>query len=395
MKLEPGAWERLVTRGLAASLDAARDLVTEIVRIDPAEAPIRVTQYLAPLVERTLRSIPESDSGARIAVANALLTLLRDAAPRTLESSDDQVDEPARMLYSVYPQSAFGTGARPNRPTIPLSDTALLTNATDEPAIGREIQLELETADDVDLLCAFVRFEGVRILEDQLRALVERGGKIRVVTTTYLQSTERRAVDMLIDLGAQVKIAYELEATRLHAKAWLFKHPSPWDYMFFMSNALKAKAPELGWFWYYWLFTTESVDGSIQSVVTSGRTTSVTVRQDGQMPSPVVLKVQFAPTGPAIRPMANARMLDSVTAIVTWPVDVWFAGSRTFRADLTFGQRKIERVVLDPFCRFPDRDPSDNVWPKGSGLPPGTPAPAPGGQGGGGGRGAAGAPTCG
>jgi len=200
---------------------------------------------------------------------------------------------------------------------------------------------------------------------------------------------------MLSMLGGIVGDTAVQRAHREWAKAWLFKHPSPWDYMFFMSNALKPKAPELGWFWYYWLFTTESVDGSIQSVVTSGRTTSVTVRQDGQMPSPVVLKVQFAPTGPAIRPMANARMLDSVTAIVTWPVDVWFAGSRTFRADLTFGQRKIERVVLDPFCRFPDRDPSDNVWPKGSGLPPGTPAPAPGGQGGGGGRGAAGAPTCG
>ena len=34
----------------------------------------------------------------------------------------------------------------------------------------------------------------------------------------------------------------------------MFKHPSPWDYMFFMNNALNK---DLGWFWYYWLFTTE------------------------------------------------------------------------------------------------------------------------------------------
>ena len=40
----------------------------------------------------------------------------------------------------------------------------------------------------------------------------------------------------------------------------MFKHPSPWDYMFFMNRAL---GQDLGWFWYYWLFTTESVDGSI------------------------------------------------------------------------------------------------------------------------------------
>jgi hypothetical protein len=90
----------------------------------------------------------------------------------------------------------------------------------------------------------------------------------------------------------------------------------------------------------------------------------VTVRQDGQMPSPVVLQVSFAPGGPRITPMSNATMTDSVTAVVTYPVDVWFEGSRTFQADLHFGARKIEKIVLDPYCRFPDRDPTDNVWPR-------------------------------
>ena len=85
-----------------------------------------------------------------------------------------------------------------------------------------------------------------------------------------------------------------------------FKHPSPWDYIFFMNKAL---GKDLGWFWYYWLWTTESVDGSIAGVTTAGGKTTVTVRQDGQMPSPVVLKVQFADSGPAIKPMANAKMV--------------------------------------------------------------------------------------
>lgn len=92
----------------------------------------------------------------------------------------------------------------------------------------------------------------------------------------------------------------------------------------------------------------------------------MTVRENGQMPSPVVLKVEFAPTGPAIRPMPNATMVDGNTAIVTYPVDVWFAGSRTFNANLDFGGRAITRVTFDPAGRFPDRDPSDNVWPRTS-----------------------------
>ena len=171
----------------------------------------------------------------------------------------------------------------------------------------------------------------------------------------------RKAPLMLSMLGGIVGDSAVWNAMSGYAKAWQFKHPSPWDYAFFMSNAL---GQDLGWFWYYWLFTTESVDGSIQQVTASGSHTTVTVRQDGQMPSPVVLKVLFAPEGPAITPMANSTMIDDATAIVTYPADVWFSGSRTFDAVLNFGGRPIEKIILDPRCRFPDGDVTDNMWPR-------------------------------
>src|SRR5262249_31332266 len=94
---------------------------------------------------------------------------------------------------------------------------------------------------------------------------------------------------MLSMLGGIVGDADVLRAQSEFERAWRFKHPSPWDYMFFMNHALKR---DLGWFWYYWLFTTESVDGSIQSVAANGTRTTVVVHEDGQMPSPVVLKVE-------------------------------------------------------------------------------------------------------
>jgi len=166
---------------------------------------------------------------------------------------------------------------------------------------------------------------------------------------------------MLSSLGGVVGDSAVWRAMSDYAKAWRFKHPSPWDYANFMDNALHQ---DLGWFWNYWLFTTESVDGSIQNVQISGRRTAVTIRQSGEMPSPVILKVDFAPNGPAIRPMANSKMLDANSAIVTWPVDVWFAGSRTFIANLDFGGRAIAKITLDPNGRFPDHDASDNVWPR-------------------------------
>jgi hypothetical protein len=177
---------------------------------------------------------------------------------------------------------------------------------------------------------------------------------------SYSFTTYSKTPLMLSMLGGIVGDSAVQRAHSQWAKAWRFKHPSPWDYMFFMDNALHQ---DLGWFWNGWLFNTETVDGSIKSVVKSGSTTMVRVHQDGEMPSPVVLRVEFAPGGPAIKPMGNSRMENDSTAIVTWPVDVWFGGSRTFIANLNFGGRAIKTITLDPFGRFPDRNPGDNVWP--------------------------------
>ena len=170
---------------------------------------------------------------------------------------------------------------------------------------------------------------------------------------------------MLSMLGGIVGDDQVQRAMREYAKAWSFKHPSPWDYINIMNKEL---GQDLNWFWYYWLWTTESVDGAIADVTTSGTKTTVTVKQDGQMPSPVVLKVQLAPGAKGSKTVQNAKMVDDNTAIVTWPVDVWFNGNRTFQATMDFG-RPITAVTFDPGCRFPDRDSSDNVWPKGSANP--------------------------
>ena len=177
----------------------------------------------------------------------------------------------------------------------------------------------------------------------------------------YGFTTYQKTPLMLSMLGGIVGDTAIWDAMRSWATAWRFKHPSPWDYMFFMNNALKQ---DLGWFWNYWLFTTEAVHGSIKNVTTSGNKTTVTVHQDGQMPSPVVLRVKFADSGPPIRAMPNSKMIDATTYDVTWPVDVWFSGSKTYDAVLDFGGRTIQRISLDPRGRFPDRNPADNVWPR-------------------------------
>jgi hypothetical protein len=176
---------------------------------------------------------------------------------------------------------------------------------------------------------------------------------------SYSFTTYSKTPLMLSMLGG---IVGDSAVQRAHAewgKTWRFKHPAPWDYMFFMDHALGR---DLSWFWYYWLFTTETVDGSIQGVAMNGTRATVTVHQAGEMPSPVVLKVELGGSG-AAKPVPNAKMIDANTAIVTYPVDVWFGGSRSFVASFDFG-RPVQKVTLDPFGRFPDRMTGDNIWPR-------------------------------
>jgi hypothetical protein len=148
-------------------------------------------------------------------------------------------------------------------------------------------------------------------------------------------------------------------AVKKYVETWKFKHPSPWDFTFFMNKELGR---DLNWFWYYWLFTTESVNGSIRDVVARAEETQITIHQAGEMPSPIVLKVEFADGNEKIKPMLNTTMIDSKTAIVKWSEDVWFNGDRDFQATLDFGKRPIKKITLDPFGRFPDSNTKDNIW---------------------------------
>ncbi|MDI5943808.1 phospholipase D-like domain-containing protein, partial [Micromonospora sp. DH15] len=96
-------------------------------------------------------------------------------------------------------------------------------NGRHQPRIGHEVTHEMASAERVDLLCAFIKWHGLRIVEPAIRELIGRGGTLRVITTTYLGATDQRALDRLAELGAEVKVSYETRTTRLHAKAWLFR----------------------------------------------------------------------------------------------------------------------------------------------------------------------------
>ena len=113
----------------------------------------------------------------------------------------------------------------------------------------RQLLAEIESADSIDIVMAFVRRSGLLPFADALREHCNRGRQLRVLTTIYTGSTEAKALDLLVDLGGQVRISYDLSTTRLHAKAWVFRRRSAFSTAYVGSSNLTHSAQVAGMEW--------------------------------------------------------------------------------------------------------------------------------------------------
>jgi hypothetical protein len=164
------------------------------------------------------------------------------------EATDAEVALPARLLRGIKARSPLGDIVPlPPPPATPFSQSDLLVNAEGQPNVGSELRAELATADSVDLICAFVIWSGVRPLRDALAAVKARGGRIRVITTTYMGATEKRAADELVGLGAEVRVAFDARITKLHAKAWLLERASGLSTAFVGSSTSPTRRSSMAW----------------------------------------------------------------------------------------------------------------------------------------------------
>lgn len=219
--LTEGLYEHLVTEALDGAIQAVAPRRADIATLDKSDLSRVLSRHVAAEMERALRDAKTVE--VQLALAHALLAQLTSLAPKIV-SAEATIAEPARLLRAVY-----RTAALP-RPETPLSASTLLTRGRTEPALGHELSREIASADEIDILSAFITMGGVRAIRDALEQAVLRGATVRVLTTVFTGTTEVDALDALARLGnangngnVSIRISYDVRRTRLHAKAWLFR----------------------------------------------------------------------------------------------------------------------------------------------------------------------------
>ena len=245
-RLVPGIYDEVITRAVEAELQ----------RLDPASLAIERKQI-------------EKSAG----VVSPLATLLRDAIDLALDELGDESAKTLRLAEDVLatlarhtpklfkkgeaelkPERLLGIIPRPSDPPrLPrgsLHTSSLIVNAEGESLLDH-LRSEFDSADRVDLLCSFVKLSGFEKLRAVLeRHCISRGRPLRVLTTTYMGASDARAIEKFAALpNAEIRVSYDAQTTRLHAKAWVFHRASGVSTAYVGSSNLSHAAQTEGLEW--------------------------------------------------------------------------------------------------------------------------------------------------
>lgn len=228
--MKQGLYEELINKLISSKLEAMdrNEFYIKESTIDKKEASRILAQYLIEIIRFALNLITGDDSiEKQIELSNKIIFLLRTEL-KDENFDDDLIATEARILSAIFKKvdaqfSDLDKYLKEITPYTRLSQSELFTGSNAGLSLESEIKKEILSSDKIDFLVSFIKWSGIRIFEKELSEFTQRGGQLRLITTSYMGATDLKAVDFLASLkNTEIKVSYNTENERLHAKAYLF-----------------------------------------------------------------------------------------------------------------------------------------------------------------------------
>ena len=252
--LKPGIYEQVINQIIYSEIEAQKDKVITKTRLDPEEASRMLSLYVANIVEKYFDLL--SEKGASISdLVNALNSSLESFSIQEngLGLNSYFIHLPGEKLLSVKNKVSGSNSIQEEqiiRPETSISQSSLFTGSQGEPSLYSELKREIQSCDTIDMLVSFIKWSGLRLIIDDLRKFTTNGGKLRVITTSYMGATDIKAVEEISSLpNTQIRISYDTKRTRLHAKTYIFNRESGFSTAYVGSSNLSNAAVLSGLEW--------------------------------------------------------------------------------------------------------------------------------------------------
>ena len=217
MALEKGIYEQVVNDEVKSDISSLSGLKATTEKMDGDYSSILIIKYIESVVRKVIEDKENVED--KVEVANEIIRHL--ASSFKDYGFDSKIIDPKGEALTEIRDQRFSSNrlVRPNTSLV----TSMLFSGDSEYKLVDELKKEILSSDRVDMLISFLRVSGIAMIRRELNEFAERGGKLRVVCTTYTGATEPRAVKEISGLpNAEVKISYDTQHTTLHAKAYMF-----------------------------------------------------------------------------------------------------------------------------------------------------------------------------
>lgn len=259
--LKEGIYEEVINQHLKQELDklGLDTYAIEKEHLDVEEARKILSSYISTITRKALKFVRENESDDREALLGQIRTCNNIISILSEQLGDDElrrleIDEEGEVLTSIYSKINNIRSIKNEkvvRPITPISQSSLFTGSNYEPNMMGELKREIQTSDKIDMLVSFIKWSGLRCIIDELREFTEQeGNKLRVITTSYMEATDYKAILELSKLkNTEIKISYDVARTRLHAKAYMFKRDTGFSTAYIGSSNLSNPALTSGLEW--------------------------------------------------------------------------------------------------------------------------------------------------